>query len=695
MRRWGATRIDPSAVASWATIGGLLCVQLIWFGMPFGLWMEAGVKGLLSAMLAIGLTLIYRANRVVNFAQAELGTVPTAFSAAFVLFWGWPYFLGMGVGLAMAFLAGAIVEMAIIRRFRHSPRLVATVATLGVTQLLVALGILIPRWWGENLVSQRLPPPFDWKFTPTFQLKFWQPEPGGYILNAHHLLAMVIAPLSIAAVAWFLNRSRLGTAIRASSERSDRASMLGIPVGRLNTVVWSIATALAFMALYLKSGIQGVPLGYAAGLNTLLVGLAALVIGRMERLPTTAIAAVALTLLEAGVTWTSDSPSLSYPIMAAAMFIALLAQKPSSLRRDQDATSSWRGAEEIRPLPRELATYGWVPTVRAMVITLTTLFVLAVPRIFEIDTVIKSSSVVVYSIIGLSIVVLTGWAGQLSLGQMALVGIGGAVGSTATMKWDLDISIALVLGGLAGAVAAFLVGVPALRLRGMYLAVSTFALALATANWLLNDAFFHWFPGSGERIEQPPLFGRIDIDTPTRYYYFSLAVLALVYLALRGIRRSRTGRVIVAMRENERAAQSFSIGIVRAKLTAFVMSGAVAGIAGALYVHLAQTFVGFQYGAGESFGVFSSAVVGGLGSLGGALLGALYFQGTATYIHQQVWRLFSTALGVLIVLLVLPGGLGSLWVKLRDVVVRLLTGRRVDDPAARVEPTAAVEPQPE
>lgn len=689
MRRWGAQRIDLSSVAPWAAIGGLAVLQLAAYGMPFGLWLDALVKGLLAAMLAIGMALVYRANRVVNFAQAELGTVPTGFAASFVLFWGWPWFLGLAAGLVMALVTGALVELVFVRRFRSSPRLVVTVATLGITQLLVMVGILIPRWWGKNLASERLPAPFDWKFTPSFQLRFWQARPGGVILNAHHLLALVIAPLAMVAVAWFLERSRLGAAVRASAERSDRAAMLGIPVARLHTLVWAIAAALAFLALFLRAGIQGVPLGYASGLDTLLVALAALVIGRLERLPTTAVAAVVLVLLEAGVNWNHpDTPGLAYPIMAAAMFVALLAQRPSALRRDVDATSSWRGAEEVRPLPAHLANEGWVPTVRVTLLGVAVLVVVLLPRIVEVDTLIKATGVVAFAVITMSLVVLTGWAGQISFGQMALVGIGAAVGATATSRWHVDLTLALLLGGVAGGAAAFLVGLPALRLRGLYLAVTTFALALATEHWLLDDRFFGWFPTG--RITPPPLFGRIAVDTPTRYYAYSVVVLALVYLALRGIRRSRTGRVIVAIRENERAAQSFAVGVVRAKLTAFVISGVVAGIGGALFVHLNYSFVVDSYGAAESFNVFTAAVIGGLGSLGGALLGALYLQGTKWFITDEAWRLLSTGFGVLLVLLVLPGGLGSLWVRMRDVVVRLLTGRRADEPAP--VPVLAEEP---
>ncbi len=664
----GVKHVDATWKVAVATIIGLVALQLVFFGMPAGLWIRGLVLGSLNAMLAIGMALIYRANRVVNFAQADLGAVPTSFAAALILFWGWPYFVGLGVGIVVAVLLGVVVEVAIIRRFRNAPRLVVTVATLGITQLLVLLGILVPRWWGRNLASERIKPPLDWKLTI-----------GSFILNANDLIALVVAPLAIGFVAWFLNRSRLGVAIRASAERSDRAAMLGIPVARVNTVVWGLAALLSFLGLYLRSGIIGVPLGFAAGLPALLQGLAALVIGRLERLPTIAFAAVALGLLEFGVQFNADTPFLAYPIMAGAMFVVLLAQKSSALRSDNDATSSWRGAEEIRPLPADIAANPWVATVRWTLIALSIMFVILLPRLLAVDYVIKATAVIAFAIIGLSLVVLTGWAGQISFGQMAIVGIGAAVSATCTSRWNVDLSLAIVIGGAAGAAAALAVGIPALRLRGLYLAVTTFALGLATQFWLLSDRFFGWFPKAESRFTRNPLFGRINIATPTRFYAFSLVVLAVVFMAVRGIRRSRTGRVIVAIRENERAAQSFSVPVVRAKLTAFAISGVIAGIGGALYAHLNQAFSVSSYTTGESFQVFTSAVVGGLGSPGGALLGAFYLRGTRWFITAPEWQLLSSGFGVLLVLLVLPGGLGSLWVRLRDVIVRLLTGgRRVD-----------------
>jgi branched-chain amino acid transport system permease protein len=680
VRRPGVSNVDPTRVVALGAIAAIVAIQLIFFGLPLGLWLHGLTLGGLNAVMAVGMALIYRANRVVNFAQAELGTVPTSFAAAFILFWGWPYLLGFAAGLVISVVAGVVIEFALIRRFRHSPRLVVTVATLGITQLLVVIGILIPRWWGQNLASQRIAPPVGWKLTI-----------GQVILNGNHFLALIAAPLMMIGVAWFLARSRYGVAIRASAERGDRAAMLGVPVGRLNTLVWAIAAVMAYIALFLRSGITGVPVGYAAGLPALLQSLAALVIARLERLPTVAAAAIALGLLESGVRFNSDTPAAAYPIMAAVMFVVLLVQRTSSSRRDNDAASTWRGAEEVRPLATADRRHPKVRAVRWTLVVLGSVAVIGAPFVMDVDFIFKASAIFAFAIIGLSLVVLTGWAGQISLGQMAIVGVGAAVSATCTSRWHVDLTLGLLIGGCAGGVVAFAVGVPALRLRGLYLAVTTFALGLATEQWLLSDRFFGWFPKGDSRFERPPLFGQIRIDTPVRYYMYSLIVLALTFLATRGIRRSRTGRVIIAVRENERAAQSYSIPIVRAKLTAFVISGVLAGIGGALFTHLNQSFSVTSYNTGESFSVFTSAVIGGLGSLGGGILGAVYLRGIRWFITSQEWQLLSSGGGVLLVLLILPGGLGGLWVTLRDVVVRLLARDRPKKAIADVSSVVPVE----
>ena len=676
---------DRRTIEQLAPAVGLLIVQLVWFGMPMGAWIRGLILGLLIALLAVGMALVYRANRVINFAQADLGFVPTSLAVGLIVFSGLPYLFGFGVGMVAAVALGAVVELAFVRRFATASRLVLTVATIGITQLLAVLALLVPRMWGENAASQRIDPPLDWKLTV-----------GTFILSANDLIALIVAPLAMIAVALFLGTTRLGTAIRGSAERGERALMLGIPVAWLSTLVWAIAAGLSFLALFLRAGILGVPLGSALSLNSLVIALAALVIGRLRHLPTVAISAVALGVLEYGVAWNASSPLLVTPIVGGAVLVALLLQRRQYSRADLDETAAWRLADEIRPLRPWVARLPLVRLMRWGTAGLILLGLALIPLLLRTDQIIKANAVGVFAIIGLSLVVLSGWAGQISLGQMAFVALGAAVAGKCTVTWNMDLTLALMVGGVAGAVAAFVVGLPALRLRGLYLAVTTLVFGITVTSWLLNDRFFDWIPQ--ERLERPPLFGRIRIDSPTQYYVYSLVVLAVVYVALRGVRHSRTGRAIVALRENERAAQAYSIAPVPVKLTAFTISGAVAGVAGGLFAHLSQSFDLASYSAAESIDVFTASVVGGLGALFGGVLGAVFLRGSQWFITSAEWRLLSSALGVLIVLLILPGGLASLVIKVRDRVVAFAIGRQVaqesprhDDPA---DETPIVAPEP-
>ena len=641
----------------------LVLVQLVFFGVPFGAWIRGVVIGLLTALLAVGMALVYRANRVLNFAQADLGFIPAALSVGIIVFSGLPYLLGLAAGLGASIVLGALVELAIVRRFARSPRLVLTVATIGITQLLAVFAILIPRLWDENAASQRIPPPFDWKLTI-----------GSFILNANDFIAMIVAPLAMLVVVLFLTRTRVGTAVRAAAERSERASLLGIPVGGLSTIVWMLAAFLSFLALFLRAGILGVPLGNALSISTLVQALAALVIGRLRNLGTIAVAAVALGILEYGVAWNAESPLLVAPFVGAAVMAALLMQRRGSTRLDQDTTASWRLADEVRDLDPAVARLPLVRLLRYSTYALAPIGLVIIPLALRSDQVIKITAIAIFAIIGLSLVVLTGWAGQISLGQVALVAIGAAVSAKLTLEWNVDLTLALLAGGAVGALAAFLVGLPALRLRGLYLAVTTLVFAMSVISWLLNDRFFSWVPGN-KRIERPPLFGRIDVETPTRFYVYTLVVLAIAMMAVRGIRRSRTGRAILALRDNEKGAQAYSLSATKIKLTAFTISGTLAGVAGGLFSHLNHSFDLQSYGVGKSLDVFTASVVGGLGSMFGAVLGGVYLRGTEWFVTAEEWRFLSSAAGVLLVLLIVPGGLGALVIKIRDQLAMLIARR--------------------
>ena len=473
-----------------------------------------------------------------------------------------------------------------------------------------------------------------------------------------------------------LRYTSIGIAIRASAERADRASLLGVPVKRLQTVVWAMATVLSFIAVFMRASILGLPVGAQLSLTLLLSSLAALMLGKLTDLPAIAAAAVALGLLEQGVVWNNPrNPELVDPILAAVIVLCLLMRKLGTTRAEQDGSSSWAAADEVRPVPRELRSLPEVRAVRWGGGALAILCLVGLPLVLQgAGDRQKAAAVVIFAIIAISIVMLTGWAGQVSLGQMSLVAFGAATGAYATQHWHLDLALALVLASVVGAVVALLVGLPALRLRGLFLAVTTLAFAMATSSFLLSEKHFGWVPT--ERVVRPKLFGAFDISSQVTYYELSLACLALVVLAVRGIRHSRTGRVLLALRENERGAQSFGVNVTRAKLTAFALSGAIAAFAGCLLVHLLQAFSIETYGPGASFVVFTSAVVGGLGSLLGGMLGALYLQGGYWFLPGQRWQQLSTSAGVLLVLMILPGGLSDIVYRLRDAALRWVATRR-------------------
>ncbi len=644
----------------------ILVLSLAVFPMPAGVAVEGLILGLVGATIAVGMALIYRSNRILNFAQGELGTAPTVLAVCLVVYAGWNYFLALSIGLVGALLLGALVELAIIRRFFRSPRLILTVATLGLAELLSLGAVIIPLIWGKRPATNQIHFPLTFRFTI---------EP--IVFSADHLIALVLAPLALLGVALLLRFTSIGVAIRASAENADRASLLGVPVKRLQTVIWSLAALLSFLGVFLQAGIQGLPVITTLNLTVLLAALAALMLGNLVDLPAVAASAVAIGLLQRGITWHyKTNPEMVEPILAVVIVVCLLVRKVGSTRADQDTSSSWNASDEVRPVPHELRSLPEVRAVRWGGGLLAFAAVLSLPLWLGVGDQVKAAAAVVFVIITMSVVVLTGWAGQVSLGQMSFAAFGAAVGAYATLHWNLDLGLSLLLAGLVGAAVAVVVGLPALRLKGFFLAVTTLAFALATSAYFLNVQHFAWVPDPNTVVPRPHLFARLDLASQRTYYWVCVGVLALTVLAVRGIRRSRTGRVLLALRENERGAQAYGINILRAKLTAFAISGFLAAVGGCLLVHLLGGFSPATYGADQSFIVFTAAVVGGLGSLLGAGLGSLYLKGAQWWLPGAQWQTLASAAGVLLVLMIIPGGIGDLIYRGRDAALRWVAGRR-------------------
>lgn len=658
---WSSAGSGRRSLQLFAPAALILVVQLVLFPMPVGAMFSGLIIGLLGSLGAVGLALVWRANRVVNFAQGDLGVFPATLSVLLITVVGLPWLVGMVAGLAAAALVGLLADVLVVRRFFRAPRLQLTVATLGLSQILGFAALLLPRAWGQGPAIRTLPAPFELGFTV-----------GDVNFDANDLIALVVAPLLIGALALFLRLTDTGTAVRAAADLPDRASLLGIPVRRLEAQVWTLAAVLSFVSVCLTAGVTSLPFGLGTGLAIVLRALAALVIGRMTHFVAITVTAVVLGLLETGIRWNTGDVALVSPILAVLIIASLLLQRRGATRADRDDASSFASATEVRPVPAALARLREVRWARAGVALVLAVLVLGGPLLMGTNGQLKAGVVVVFATIGTSVVVLTGWAGQVSLGQMVFVGVGGAIGAWSTVRMGWDPFVSMVIAGPVGAVVAVLVGLPALRLRGLYLAVTTLAVSLAASEWLFSNRAVDWIPEGS--FERPALFGRIDLDSPLRLYYFAVVVLVLSFAALRGIRRSRTGRVLIALRDNEDGVVAYGVNPVRAKLSAFALSGFVASVAGVVLVIHQASFRAVTYSAEESLAVFVATVIGGLGSLVGAVIGAVFQRG-AQWLLPSPWSFLATGVGVLVVLLLLPDGLGGLVWRARDAWLRTVARR--------------------
>lgn len=649
---------------------GFLAIQSVLLPMPLGVVVQGAIIGGLTALIALGIALVYRANRIINFAQGDLGAVPTVFTVLLISGAGVPFLLALPVGIAGALALGALVEFTIIRRFANAPRLILTVATLGLAQALAGFGLILPSllnnaWPGifpDSGVSGTFPAPFDARFNI-----------GTVVFGGNDIIALVAIVASVAALSAFFRYTRIGVAVRASAESADRAMLLGIPVRRIGTIVWVIASFLAFLALFLRAGVLGLSLGTVLGPTILIRALAACVIGRMERMAVIFWSAVGLGILERGIFWNTDRSALVAPVIFGVLLVVLLIQRRAKLART-DEQSNWQAVADVRPVPPELARLPEVRWGFRGVYLALLAVALALPPILSVSQINLAATVFIYAMVAVSLVVLTGWAGQVSLGQVAFFGFGAAIAGAITTRFGWDISLAILVAAVVGAVMAVVIGLPALRVKGLFLAVITLAFAAATSAYFLNRGDFGWWLPDG-RVDRGDLFGLIPLGTETQYYYFAFACLLLMMAMARQLRQSRVGRVIVGVRENERGAQAYAVNLVRAKLTAFAISGFIAAFAGAVFVHHQRDFGIQPYATTESLVVFTMVVIGGLGSIPGGIVGALYVKGTQNFLPSEL-SFFASGLGLLAVLIALPGGLASLIYRGRDAILRRVAERR-------------------
>ena len=681
-----------------AIVSGQL-VAAIWGkgsnGFPWVPWSVqlglSGVFGCVTALAAVGIILVYRSGRIINFSQSGFGVSATMLYLLLSSAWGWSFWLAAPFSIAVAGFLGVLVEVFVVRRFANAPRLVLTVATIALAQAFAGITLVMPRIWGyekipndptnglAGLPSTAPRTPFDSLTIDWYPLRF----------TGAHVATVIVTIAVMAGLAAFFRYSSTGVAVRGSSENASRAQLLGINTNNISTVVWVAAALLSAIAALLYAMVIGQSvlgamgesiqssggsgLGEAIGVTVLLRALTAAVIARMERIPMAVAAALAISIFEQSVFWSLRQSALVDAVLLGVIIVALLAQRARFARVDETATSTWAATEEIRGIPSELAPLPQVKRGVRRALWLLAAAVLVYPWVMSPSQTNLGALYAIYGIVGISLVVLTGWGGQISLGQFGFVCVGAVVGGATTSRLGLPFPVALLFGTLAAAGIAVLVGLPALRIKGLFLAVTTLAFAVACSTVLLNPAYFGWL--LPRALHRPQLLW-FDANTDERTYYYLCAVLlgASIFV-VQGLRKSRTGRLLIAMRDNERTAQSHGINLVRSRLTAFAVSGGLAGFAGVLYAFHQATVSAQSFGPEQSVQMFLMAVLGGLGSVYAVLIGAIYLA-TTTILIQDAWlQLLTSSFGVLTILLFFPAGLGALVFRARDGWLRRIALR--------------------
>jgi branched-chain amino acid transport system permease protein len=644
-----------------AIAGILACKLLLPRGLPNSIVLLGLEIGGLNALAAGAIVLVYRANRVVNFAQGDLGAFAASLAFMLMLTLHWSWFAAVPVALLAATAVGALVEFGIIRRFFDSPRLIMTVATIGIAQVLVALRLGLPGFFpriGANPGS--FPSPFS---RAAFHL-----DVLSYTWD--DVLIIVAVPLVTLFLLTYLRGTWAGLGTRVAAENADRSRLLGIRIRRLSTIVWAIAGFLSGLTALLAAPTQGFSLGTVSGSSLLIRALAPAAVGGFESLPVTLIAALALGVVEQAFFWNFSRGGPLVTLLLGVLLVALLIRARSQ-RTITTESSSWSAVRDVRRVPRKVRALLEYRAATAFFGLVALGLVVAFPTFMQPGQLNMLGLVGVHVIAGLSLVVLTGWIGQVSLGQWALVGVGAFFAGNASSRWNLDFFATILIGALLAGVVALLLGIPAQRMPGMLFGVTTLAFAVAAENWLFG------LPVIAERAtpERPLLFGALDISGSSAYYYVMLFGVLAAIIAARNMKRYRLADSFLAVRDNPAAAEAFTISVTRARRLAFFLSGCLAGYAGVLYAFHQGVVDSARFPADQGVALLSIVVIGGLGSISGVVLGAVIVR-TAQYLLPAWVAFFGTGVGLLIVLLVFPGGIGEVIFRVRYRMAAWLGRRR-------------------
>lgn len=603
--------------------------------------------GAVYALFGQGITLIYKGTRVPNFAHAAIGTIG---AYTFVKCWDgtnlqdpslrfqvpftnltWtpdppalPFVLALLIALVVTGLLGFAIERFVMRPLATAPTLNLIIVTIALFTLLTGMGGDI---FGQR--TEAVPTIF-----PDGILVI-----GGVNLTYNALGTLAVTVVIAVGLAVFFKYSDLGIAIRATADSREVSRLLGISADQVAGFAWAVGSMLATVAgILIASGAGISPSGLA---NLIVFGFAASLIGGFTSLVGTLLGGLFIGLstnLVAAAPWpdgfVSDifSGKAGPTLVTLVLVVGLLMTRPKfifqGIRLDEDTGVSFARASgganaedearrnldrtgQLQLLLRDWQRGKWI--LGGLIAAFAVIWPLFFTSSYR-DGVLLNGAIL--STIALSVVVLTGWTGQISLAPMTFAGIGAFGAAIAQTSWNFPVPLVILAGGLLTIPFSILLGLPALRLRGFFLALVTLTFAYFGENFLFI---------------QPEVLARSDLDRSwfgledQALYFTALGLAVVLFLAMRNLRDTRVARAFYALRDSETTAQAMGIDPVGYKLLAFSLSGFIAGIGGAMLGFFLRDIDGVSFLLFISLGVVLQAVVAGVGVLfGAALVGVLF-----------------------------------------------------------------------
>jgi len=595
------------------------------------------VTGAVYGIAASGLVLTYTTSGIFNFAQGAMAMLAAFTYWQFRYGWNWPAPLALfAVIVVLAPLLGMVLYVGIMRGLRETADVTKIVVTIGIMLGLIALA----QW----IWSPGVPRTDDLFFGNAAKFKLF----GVYVTD-HEAIALGCGVLIAIGIRLLFTSTRTGVAMRAVVDNRGLLQLNGGRPERLAAFSWALGGALAALAGILITPISGGTLDVHVLTLLVLDSIAAAMFGRLRSIWLTFAGALVLGLASTYVlgyfpsswSWASDF-RIALPMIA--LFVVLLVLPQDRLR----------GATLLRT--RERFT---VPTMKSALTwgAILVFVVLALEQIMGTSDMSALTIGITYGIIALSLTLLTGYGGEINLAPVSFGAIATIIvfhlGLSGTGLGQRITPWGLLLGIVVTALVGGLIALPALRLRGLYLALATLAFGVFVSDMIIADiaphvlpifhVHFSIFPNGALQI--PPLkLGPIDLSSPKTFLTTSVCIFVLIGIGLIALRRSSYGRRLAAMKDSPAAAATLGQNLVKLKLSVFMLSAAIAGLGGVLLSAASVSVSDTTYIIFISLALVMLTVVGGIGSVAGALMGGV-LAGTAFMALTTTFNNLSTAAG--------------------------------------------------